>query len=83
MGEANFITKMEDTTKGNGRTTRWMDMGNCTMREVNWPMREAGIRTNLTVKGRSTMIIQFFSLDLLITRISISSKITGNITREP
>ena len=46
MDKENSIIKMEGTMKVTGRTTKWMVMAGCTMKEENWPIKATGLKMN-------------------------------------
>ncbi len=57
MAKVNFIIKMEDFIKANGKIIKWMVMGNYIMKEAKSHMKAIGYRISLMGWGKSIMII--------------------------
>lgn len=57
MAVEDFIIKMVDITKGNGKIIKWMDMVNSTMKVVSLPMKDNGLKTSLMALEKYTTII--------------------------
>lgn len=81
MDRGSSTIETEDITKGNGRTTRWMDMVDSSTNLESLLMMGSGTRTSSTAEERSTTIILMFLQDRLITAISESRTNTGSITK--
>lgn len=82
MGRDVSTTKMEDTMRATGRTTKWTVLANCTTRVVKWPTKACGLKISSTDQERSTTIILWSCRVPSITQTSTFLRITGSIMKE-
>jgi len=82
MVKENFIIKMADTMKVNGKPIKCMVGEDYTMKEENLRIKEIGLKTNFMVLAKSTMTTQCSWNAVLILLISTYFKIIGSIMKE-